>query len=106
VEVLKKIEAELKPPKPISLSNNDKYLVPVGMQTNERKKYKISVNNRNEQEISRLKNQILLKKRVQEGEEILMIPDSDEDRDSSEKKKNSDVIELDVDDIAMDVEPV
>ena len=67
IEILKKIEEELQPPKQIRLSNQEKCVVPLGMQTVARRKYKIKSEGRNEQEFSRLRNQILMKKKIHEG---------------------------------------
>lgn len=49
-------------------------MMPVHFQTVERKKYKLK-NERNEAEISRLRNQILLKKRMIEGDRVEIIED-------------------------------
>jgi hypothetical protein len=57
------------PPKLFDFNDNQKQMMPVGFQTIERKRYKLK-NERNESEINRLRNQILLKKKMIEGERL------------------------------------
>ena len=100
---MQKIEQQLLPPKQLDLSSNDKCLVP-GMQTIDRKKYKLSAASRNEQEICRIRNTIELRKRLQEGE---LVQELDNEEEDAVPGKHQDVaIVLDGDDGPPEPEPV
>lgn len=63
IDLQKEIMQKLLPPKMIEFSQDEKQMMPVHFQTVERKKYKLK-NERNSAEINRLRNQILLKKKI------------------------------------------
>lgn len=87
----KKIEEELLPPRLPEFGGSERALLPVHLQTMERKRYRLS-NNRDEQEITRLKNKIKMKKMIIEGE---MIDNVDEFwGESVSKKQETKVIDL------------
>lgn len=71
-ELQKNILQRLLPPKILELGQEERQMLPVHFQTVERKKYKLN-NERNEAEITRLRNQILLKKKLIEGERVEVI---------------------------------
>ncbi len=68
IELQKGILQRLLPPK-LDFGQEERQMMPVHFQTVERKKYKFK-NERNEAEITRLRNQILLKKKLIEGEKL------------------------------------
>lgn len=74
VELQKEIIQRLLPPKMLDFGQEERQMMPVHFQTVERKKYRLK-NERNEAEINRLRNQILLKKRLIEGERVELIED-------------------------------
>lgn len=73
VELQKSIMQRLLPPKMPDFGE-ERQMMPVHFQTVERKKYKFKIE-RNEAEINRLRNQILLKKKLIEGERVEIIED-------------------------------
>ena len=95
----KKIEEELKPPRSVVTGGSDKLTLPAGMQTFERKKYSLAGNTKNELEFQRLRNQVLLKKKIRTGEQIEVIDSDEEFRKEFDKQA---VIDLDSENIEVE----